>query len=365
MPPSASELLLSALPDPVLLVDAGGLVTYANPAAAELFGARIRLAPLRAHLRHPEVATLFADMQRGATEASATIERAGATAETVWRVTARRIDTDTISVSLRDITDLAAAEAQRRDFVANVSHELRSPLTVLAGFIETLQGPAVDDPQARAEFLAIMARETARMTGLVADLLSLSRVEGSERIRPRETVSLADVLRSTLAALRPQVEAAGVVVTCDLPADLAHVSGDHDQLVQVYHNLVENSLKYGASGGRVDIRAQCESAFPGFDGPVVRVSVRDHGDGIDPVHIPRLTERFYRVDPARSRETGGTGLGLAIVKHILGRHRGRLIVNSRPGEGACFQTLLPCQPAARQETVTFEGYDSSSEGKTS
>ena len=365
MPPSASELLLSALPDPVLLVDAGGLVTFANPAATELFGARIRSAPLRAHLRHPEVASLFADMQRGATEASATIVRTGATSETVWRVTVRRLAPETTAVSLRDISDLVVAEAQRRDFIANVSHELRSPLTVLAGFIETLQGPAADDPQARNEFLSIMARETARMTGLVADLLSLSRVESSERIRPREAVSLADVLNSTLAALRPQAEAAGVAVICDVPTDLPQVTGDHDQLEQVYHNLLENALKYGASGGKVEISAQCESALPGFDGPIIRVSVRDHGEGIDPVFIPRLTERFYRVDPARTRETGGTGLGLAIVKHILGRHRGRLIINSRPGEGACFQTLLPCQPAARQETVTFEGYDSSSEGKTS
>ena len=159
---------------------------------------------------------------------------------------------------------------------------------------------------------------------------------------PEAAVLLARFGRdATLAALRPQIEAAGVAVDLDLPADLPEVPGDYDQLVQVYHNLVENAVKYGRSGGRIELSARVVPAMPAFDGPMVRVSVTDYGEGVDPIHIPRLTERFYRIDRARSRDQGGTGLGLAIVKHIVSRHRGRLCIRSAPGAGSTFTTLLP------------------------
>ncbi len=338
---TALQALMAAFSDPVLLVDLEGFVVAANPAAIDLFGARIRGAQIRAHLRQPDVSAMLERVLAGSDGESASFQAHSMQGETIWQVTARRMDGVRIVITLRDISDLEAASAQRRDFVANVSHELRSPLTVLAGFIETLQGPAGDDPQTRAEFLGIMSEQASRMTGLVADLLSLSRVESVEKIRPRGTVALDAVIRATLAALRPQIENAGLTVTCDLP-ELPEIPGDYDQLVQVYHNLIENALKYGASGGRVEITGQQIASMPGYDSAVLRMSIRDYGEGIDLIYVPRLTERFYRVDKARSRDSGGTGLGLAIVKHILGRHRGRLVIQSQPGQGAQFDTILPC-----------------------
>ncbi len=343
MSPTAFDALLEAFADPVFVAATDGTVTAANNAALELFGQRILGAKLRAHLRQPEVAALLERLQGGAEQGTATHVTTDANGDRAWKVTARRMDGQSFVVSLRDISDIEAAEAQRRDFVANVSHELRSPLTVLAGFIETLRGAAAEDPQARAEFLGIMQTETERMTGLVSDLLSLSRVEASARIRPRDKVAIDTVLQATLAALRPQIEQAGLQITCELPDDMPQIPGDYDQLVQVYHNLVENALKYGAGGGRIEITGRLLDRMPGLDGPALRLGVRDYGEGIDPIHIPRLTERFYRADRARSRESGGTGLGLAIVKHILGRHRGRLVIRSQPGEGAVFETILPCR----------------------
>lgn len=342
--------LILALAEPVMLVSADGVVRIANPAADEVFATPMTGAQVRAHLRQPDVAAMI-ERALAPDGAAGDIHRAlmvvgSASAETTWQISARRMGPgagiDATVISLHDISHMEAAEAQRRDFIANVSHELRSPLTVLAGFIETLQDAAQDDAAARAQFLAIMARETQRMTGLVADLLSLSRLEGEERIRPRALVSPVAVLRATLAALKPQITAAGVVMDWNLPDDLPAVIGDHDQLVQVFHNLLENALRYGAGGGRIALGAQVQARFPGMDGPVVRMSVTDQGEGIDPIHIPRLTERFYRVDRARSREKDGTGLGLSIVKHIVNRHRGRLLICSTPGAGSSFDVVLPC-----------------------
>lgn len=334
--------LIAALPQPVVLIDQDGFVQATNPAAVELFGAHISGAQIRVHLRQPDVAQMLERVLAGKPEDSACFIAHSSAQQTVWKVVARQAAPALFVLSLSDISDMEAAEAQRRDFVANVSHELRSPLTVLAGFIETLQGPAGDDPEARAEFLAIMAEQAARMSGLVADLLSLSRVEAVEKIRPRTPVSIDAVLKATLAALRPQIEAVSVKVNYDIPDTLPEIPGDYDQLVQVFHNLIENGLKYGASGGSIDITATHIPAMPGFDGAALRVSIRDHGEGFDPIFIPRLTERFYRIDKARSRDSGGTGLGLAIVKHILSRHRGRLIIRSAPGEGSSFDAVLPC-----------------------
>lgn len=336
------SVLIAALPHPVIVVDPAGFVKDTNPAARELFGARIAGAQIRAHLRQPEVAAMLDQVLAGQPDGTASFVSHSGSSESTWRVVARHADAQSIVLSFGDISDAEAAEAQRRDFVANVSHELRSPLTVLSGFIETLQGPAGDDPQTRAEFLSIMAEQSERMTGLVADLLSLSRVEATEKIRPRTPVSIDMVLKATLAALRPQIDAAQVQLSYSVPEDLSDIPGDYDQLVQVFHNLIENSLKYGGNGGRLEIAVQQMASLPGFDGPVLRVSIRDYGDGIDPIHIPRLTERFYRIDKARSRDSGGTGLGLAIVKHILSRHRGRLVIRSKLGEGATFEALLPC-----------------------
>jgi two-component system phosphate regulon sensor histidine kinase PhoR len=209
------------------------------------------------------------------------------------------------------------------------------------GFIETLRGAARDDPVARERFLAIMDREAGRMIRLVNDLLSLSRVEAEEHRRPSDRVDLAGLLRGVIQTHADAADAAGVAVSLTVAPEAAAVIGDPDQLAQVFHNLTENALKYGSAGGRVDIVADYILREPKIQGPAVAVTVADTGEGIDPLHLPRLTERFYRVDSHRSREKGGTGLGLAIVKHIVNRHRGRLRIESEPGKGSRFIVILP------------------------
>jgi two-component system phosphate regulon sensor histidine kinase PhoR len=229
----------------------------------------------------------------------------------------------------------------RRDFVANVSHELRTPLTALIGFLETLKGPARNDPEGQARFLSIMEAEAQRMNRLVDDLLSLSRVEAEERVRPTARINLGDLVRSTLHGLVPLAKDGGVTLEMALPAVPVTVPGDDDQLRQVLSNLVENAIKYSGTGAQVTVALSEPAYEPRVRTQGVRLTVSDTGDGIDPIHLPRLTERFYRVDGHRSREMGGTGLGLAIVKHIVNRHRGRLRIDSEPGQGTVFTVILP------------------------
>ena len=248
---------------------------------------------------------------------------------------------DYVLLSFQDITQLANASQMRRDFVANVSHELRTPLTALMGFIETLRGPARDDAAARDRFLGIMTGEAERMNRLVGDLLSLSRVESDERVRPTDKVDLRYVLQSTLRNLNPLADEANVTLVLLMGDDPMPLLGDTDQLLQVFTNLIENAIKYGGKGKKVEIQVEQTLRDPSLRGPAVQVTVRDHGPGIDPIHLPRLTERFYRADSHRSRALGGTGLGLAIVKHILNRHRGRLKISSSLGQGAKFIVILP------------------------
>ena len=229
----------------------------------------------------------------------------------------------------------------RSDFVANVSHELRSPLTALTGFIETLGGAARDDAEARDRFLAIMAGEAARMDRLIGDLLSLSKVEADERVRPTGAVDLRAVVARVVAMLAPKASEAGKSIAFSPAAAETIVPGDEDQLVQVFQNLLENAVKYSRQGTPVSVDMTVQANVPGFSGHVVRVEVADSGEGIAPEHLPRITERFYRVDTGRSRAMGGTGLGLAIVKHIVSRHRGRLTVRSTLGQGSRFTVQLP------------------------
>jgi len=213
-----------------------------------------------------------------------------------------------VLVSFEEMTDKEQASQMRRDFVANVSHELRTPLTALMGFIETLRGPARNDPKASARFLDIMQNEAERMNRLVGDLMSLNRVEGEERVRPTQSVVLNDILNSTLHALQNLASETAVTFETDYPESPVTIIADGDQLKQVFTNIIMNAIKYGGSGGRVK---------PVLRAPGVRIQIIDYGAGIDPIHLPRLTERFYRADDHRSKELGGTGLGLAIVKHII------------------------------------------------
>jgi len=245
---------------------------------------------------------------------------------------------DFVLMTFHDLTPLRRVEEMRADFVANASHELRTPLAALLGFIETLQGSAREDSKARARFLAIMQEQARRMARLIDDLLSLSRIELNAHRRPDTPVGLAPIVRQVADGLETLARDRGVTVNID-NANAMSVLGDHDELVRVFENLVENALKYGAAGRRVDIKLGQGSSAEGE--PEAQVSVRDYGPGIAPEHLPRLTERFYRVDVTESRAQGGTGLGLALVKHILNRHRGRLTIESAPGAGAVFTVHLP------------------------
>ena len=329
--------ILSALPLAAILIGHNERIEEANEAALTLLGRSIIGRHHGFALRQPEVlGAISAALLRGETTV-ARLVLPGPSHEAVHRVSVSTVGTGAMCL-FQDISDQEQSEQMRRDFVANVSHELRTPLTSLLGFIETLRGPARDDPVARTRFLGIMATEAERMNRLISDLLNLSRVEAQERQRPSSRHDLAALIRSAVLSLRPMAEQVGVVldhVGLDQPV-LVFV--DPDQVMQVVTNLVENALKYGAGGKLVRIELGRET---GPRGPLVRLTVTDKGDGIDPMHIPSLAERFYRVDGHRSREKGGTGLGLAIVKHIAHRHRGRLVIDSVPGEGSTFSVILP------------------------
>jgi two-component system phosphate regulon sensor histidine kinase PhoR len=223
----------------------------------------------------------------------------------------------------------------RADFVANASHELKTPIAGLAGFIETLRGPARDDGAARERFLGIMAEQADRMRRLVDDLLTLSRIEQHEHARPDAEVDVERVLRGVLDLLQFKAAARKVVLELAVDSGLARAVGDHDELTIVFQNLVDNAVKYAKPATTVRVAARSDGAER------LVVSVSDESDGIPAVHLPRLTERFYRVDAARSRQLGGTGLGLAIVKHVVNRHRGRLDIQSTPGKGSTFTVSLP------------------------
>src|SRR6266446_6142751 len=247
-------------------------------------------------------------------------------------------------LAFHDLTPLRRVEEMRADFVANASHELRTPLAALSGFIDTLRGSAREDPAARERFLAIMQVQADRMARLIDDLLSLSRIELNAHLRPDKQVDLGAIVRQVADSLQTLARDRDVEVKAAGTSAPLFVPSDRDELIRVFENLVENALKYAASGKRVDIAL---SRGEGPDGKAeARVAVRDRGPGIAPEHLPRLTERFYRVDVSESRAQGGTGLGLALVKHILNRHGGRLTIESVPGQGATFTAHLPIAEAA-------------------
>ncbi|RLK10611.1 sensor histidine kinase [Ruegeria conchae] len=334
--------LVSAIPAPALLVGQTERIVAANNEALSLLGQAIEGRHFATILRQPQIIDAVEQSLRSKEPGRARHLSNDGAQDTTFEVQCRPVNgTDAVLVVFQDVTHLEQAGQMRRDFVANVSHELRTPLTALMGFIETLQGPARDDTAARDRFLQIMADEANRMNRLVGDLLSLNRVESEERVRPKEPLELTGLIQSTLNTLRPLADDAGVELSLDAPNEPITMVGDSDQLRQVFTNLVENAIKYGGSGGRVDVIVNLSERDTAMRGPAVRIKIIDQGPGIDAKHLPRLTERFYRADSHRSRELGGTGLGLAIVKHIVNRHRGRLKVDSELGQGAVFTVILP------------------------
>lgn len=334
--------VLDAIPVAIFVLGEDDRIEKSNAASKLLFGDNTEDRLVSDVVRHPDFhnALALSKSTHQAGRARLTLNTVSGSVSLLVQI-APLSDGKGATVAFEDQTALDQAAAIRRDFVANVSHELRTPLTALVGFIETLRGAARDDPAARERFLSIMERESGRMIRLVNDLLSLSRVEAEEFRRPSELVDIGGLLRSVITTQRDGAEAAGVTISLDLDPAAKFVRGDPDQLMQVFHNLMENGVKYGGSGGRLNIRCARLEREPKLRGPAVSVEVADEGEGIDPIHLPRLTERFYRVDSHRSREKGGTGLGLAIVKHIVNRHRGRLKIESEPGKGSKFIVILP------------------------
>ncbi|HIC66039.1 MAG: ATP-binding protein [Paracoccus sp. (in: a-proteobacteria)] len=357
--------IMDGIPLPVLIVDAQARMIGANPAAEALFGPNLLDRPFVTVIRHPAVLqaldrvlapdrhpapppdpVLPTPPEGGAVlRAQIAADRRDVAAE----ITVSRLAPSLGAGAVVAILDRSAAEEGeqlRRDFVANVSHELKTPLTAMTGFIETLRGPARNDDKARARFLDIMEREAGRMNRLVGDLLSLSRVQAEERRRPQTLVDLPLLLRGVLATMGPAAEALDVRVEATGLDGSQRLAGDADQLVQVFQNLVENALKYGGEGGYLGLHLRRIPHEPMLRGPGWAVAIEDRGEGIDEIHLPRLTERFYRVDTHRSRAQGGTGLGLAIVKHIVNRHRGRFRIESTKGQGSRFTVILPEAGAA-------------------
>jgi two-component system, OmpR family, phosphate regulon sensor histidine kinase PhoR len=338
------DAVVAGLPDPVIALDRNGRVLTLNEAARSLAPALRQGELVSLALRMPELieaigrAYASGEEQRVEYSERAPIDRWFEMIVKPVRRETKLARPDLVLLTFHDLTPLRRVEEMRADFVANASHELRTPLAALSGFIETLQGSARDDANARHRFLAIMQEQAQRMARLIDDLLSLSRIELNAHRRPDTRVDLVPIVRQVADGLETLARDRGVTVHVEA-ADEMSVPGDRDELVRVFENLVENALKYGAAGKSVDITL-ARGISPDGE-PEARVAVRDYGPGIAPEHVPRLTERFYRVDVRESRAQGGTGLGLALVKHILNRHHGRLSIESLPGSGATFTVYLP------------------------
>lgn len=336
--------VIAALPLPALAIARSEQIIGLNDAAQTLLGMPAQGRHFITVLRQPSVVEAVERCLRDGAQTKADYLARENGNDVTYSVSVSQVGATGIAlVTFQDITPVTAAGQMRRDFVANVSHELRTPLTALMGFIETLRGPAKDDAAARSRFLGIMQDETERMNRLVGDLLSLSRVEADERVRPTAQVDVVAVLAATLRNLTPLAEEADVTLVTDLPDAPVMATGDMDQLVQVFTNLIENAIKYGGAGKRVFVTLHVDDYARAVRARGAVICVRDEGPGIDPRHLPRLTERFYRADDHRSRALGGTGLGLAIVKHILNRHRGRIKIFSEFGQGAEFKVILPLE----------------------
>lgn len=352
----AGSAILNELPDPLIVLDGGGRILFCNKAAEGLTGPQPLGKPVATVVRTAALVTAIDEVLKGGAARSieyslpVPVERnfsafitpieskASVAGNAALSEASRHRRTRAVLVVLRDVTEARRVEDMRVDFVAFASHELKTPLASLSGFIDTLRGHAKDDPVAQERFLGIMAEQADRMRRLIDDLLSLSRIELREHVRPDSVVDLSGVVNDVTDGLAHLAEQNGVEITVSAPEALPNVRGDRDELGQVVQNLVDNALRYGRSGKRVEVTLGTDTRG---GRPMVRLSVRDFGDGIAREHLPRLTERFYRADAAASRAKGGTGLGLAIVKHIVNRHQGILTIDSEFGRGSTFSVLIP------------------------
>jgi two-component system phosphate regulon sensor histidine kinase PhoR len=346
--------LVGGLPEPAIVLDRDGRVIAFNEGASVIAPALHPGEPALISLRMPELVSAIRragrrrEPQRVEFFERVPLDRWFEAFVRPVRLASEGGPVDVLLMTFNDLTPLRRVEEMRADFIANASHELRTPLAALLGFIETLQGSAKDDAAARGKFLGIMQAQATRMARLIDDLLSLSRIELNEHLQPDATVELAPIVRQVVDGLQMLARDRDVEIRMSVPDGTLSVLGDRDELIRALENLVENALKYGASGKRVDVTLTREQTRAGM--AEARLAVRDYGPGIAPEHVPRLTERFYRVDISDSRAQGGTGLGLALVKHVLNRHGGRLSIESTPGAGATFTMHIPLYTAESGQT---------------
>ena len=338
--------MLDGLPDPVFLVDQSLTIVDCNRAARNLLGDDAQGAKLAESLDSTDVIQAIDESLGGTPGSRREVFLPSPIARyyefSVWRLPDLKSPGPAWAmVALHDVTATKKADQMRADFVANVSHELRSPLSSLLGFIETLRGPARDDSQATERFLGIMESEAQRMTRLINDLLTLSKVETEEHIPPEGAVDLGPIMAQVAATLSMQAKERGMGIVLEIPPDLPPIIGEPDELTQVFQNLIANAVSYGKSETPVRIIGSAQQSLPDSGDTGVSIAIVNRGDGIPAEELPRLTERFYRVDKGRSRSMGGTGLGLSIVKHIIARHRGNLEIESVPGEETSFTVYLP------------------------
>jgi two-component system phosphate regulon sensor histidine kinase PhoR len=322
--------VIEALDEPIIIVE-GRVVRLANPAARALLGEAVEGHDVRLAIRHPQA------LDRILTRSVGEIDLIGiGDLGRTWRLVIEDLDGESLIVRLIERTDIVSAERMRVDFVANASHELRTPLATIIGYAETLADGSDLPQELRTRFSQTIGDEARRMLQIVEDLMSLSRIESDRFVAPIDSVNVADVIGTAVANMEILVGGRQCRTETDVPAGLPDIRGDNRQIVQILDNLLSNAARYGCSDGQctIQVSATQEQGF-------VRLEVKDHGPGIPKDHLPRLTERFYRVDAARSRDAGGTGLGLAIVKHIVERHRGTLEINSEPGVGTTVAVRLP------------------------
>jgi two-component system phosphate regulon sensor histidine kinase PhoR len=356
------ETLLSLHPDPVLVIDQRREIVRGNAAALRLFGADIQGRDWTCAMPDQDIRAAVNRVLNGGAAESVDF-RLARPADRYFRTHITRVPEladhgPMAMMTITDLTEVKRAAQIRADFVANASHELRTPLSILLGFIETLTGSAADDPDARRRFLPIMGEQAARMARLVDDLLSLSCIELTEHAPPTGRVELPGMLKTIVEAFELRARARGMRFELAIEDDVPPVLGDPVELAQVFQNIIDNAIKYAHPNTAIVVEARVSAKFQNG----VAVMVRDHGAGIAEQHLSRLTERFYRVDVARSCEVGGTGLGLAIVKHVLNRHRGILEIDSRIGEGSTFTVhlggagaLQPAEPGAPKPPAQSDG----------
>ena len=345
--------VLARFPDPVIVLDQDGRVVLSN---AEMHPLIANAAPgriLSSIMRAPAVLDAVARIRDGGEAETVEFETPGATeSHSEAHCLPQRMGEDEdaalyVLIVLNDLTAARRVDQMRVDFIANVSHELKTPLASLVGFIETLQGPAREDEEARTKFLAIMQKQSTRMGRLVDDLLSLSRIELDEHVPPTDPVDLKEVIEEVISNVNPVADERNVKIALHADSELPTMLASRDQMFQVFQNLITNAVKYGGDNSKVEVSIFLEHKLQDESGDeTIRVDVTDFGPGIAREHIPRLTERFYRVDENQSRTSGGTGLGLAIVKHIVARHRGEFSIQSVPGRGSTFSVSIPVSPAS-------------------